>query len=102
MLAEAKDATIASKSWFAVRLPRCFERMQIPKINPNRLESEVGADLYQLGRVSSRSDEYVGHNYENSELCGEPANWPYTGRRESVSRNIEEPGNDEHPSPNRR
>jgi hypothetical protein len=42
MLAEAKDATIASKSWFAVRLPRCFERMQIPKINPNRLESEVG------------------------------------------------------------
>lgn len=59
--------------------------------------------MFFLGRTRAHpacSDKYVGDDRENHNLCGDPTDRPYVWRREGVRRDVKEPGDDEHPSPN--
>src|SRR5947208_13990494 len=48
------------------------------------------------------SNKQVGHDDENPRLCGEPTDWPYPDGAEGVGGNVKQPGDDEHPGPDRR
>src|SRR3954468_22243536 len=45
------------------------------------------------------SHKQVSQDHKNSNLCGEPTDRPYTCRRKRIGRNIQQTGDDEHPSP---
>jgi hypothetical protein len=66
---------------------------------PNMLPCEGGRDAPEL---DVRSEKQVGQNYENPDLCGHPTERPYTGRREGIGGNIEDPRDDKDPGPEHR
>ena len=53
-------------------------------------------NLSELSRV--HRPVQTNNDDENPYLCGEPTDWPYAWRRESVGGNVQQPGNDKQPS----